>query len=314
MRDEEDGRINESFPDEHLFAIHEKPPWYADIVNYLATGTFPQNYTPAQRHRLKHDSRFYLWDDPYLWKIGADQILRRCIPDHEIESVLKFCHEHACGGHFGPRRTSRKILDSGFYWPHVFRDSYAHCQKCDRCQRTGNISARNEMPQMPIHVDEIFDMWGIDFMGPFPPSFGFEYILVAVDYVSKWVKRRLTRHDDAKTVIDFLRTNIFCRHGVPKALISDQGSHFCNRFSRTDIEELWSSSIRHPLRTTHKQTAKLRYLTGKSRESWKRWYDLRVRIGAYGWKTHCGHTEQHSKHLSELRLTAWCMERHAIYQ
>ncbi|CAM8920450.1 unnamed protein product [Rhodiola kirilowii] len=174
--------------------------------------------------------------DEHLYAL-TDQILRRCIPDDEIASVISFCHEHACGGHFGPRRTARKILDSGFFWPHVFRDAYSHCKRCDKCQRVGNISARNEMPQVPILVNDVFDIWGIDFMGPFPVSCGYAYILVAVDYVSKWVEAKATRCDDAKTVIDFLRTNIFCRYGVPKAIISDQGTHFCNR--------MMASTLRH---------------------------------------------------------------------
>ncbi|CAM8883040.1 unnamed protein product [Rhodiola kirilowii] len=172
--------------------------------------------------------------DEHLW---ADQIMRRCIPNDEVASVLGFCHEHACGGHFGPRRTARKILDSGFFWPSLFRDAYEHCKKCDRCQRVGNVSARNEMPQVPILVNDVFDIWGIDFMGPFPVSCGFAYILVAVDYVSKWVEARATRCDEAKTVVEFLRTNIFCRHGVPKAIISDQGTNFCNR--------MMASTLRH---------------------------------------------------------------------
>ncbi|CAM9000219.1 unnamed protein product [Rhodiola kirilowii] len=230
VREEETGAITETFPDEYLFAVQEKAPWYANIVNCLVGGKFPSSVTTAQRLRLKHDSRYYIWDDPYLWKIGSDQVVRKCVPDSEISSVLVFCHEHVCGGHFGPKRTSRKILDSGFYWPHLFRDAYNHCKARDRCQRVWNISARNEMPQMPIVVDEIFDIWGIDFMGPFPSAYGLQYILVAVDYVSKWVEAKATKHDDGKTVVDFLRTNIFCRYGVPKAVISDQGSHFCNRF------------------------------------------------------------------------------------
>ncbi|CAM8877701.1 unnamed protein product [Rhodiola kirilowii] len=85
------------------------------------------------------------------------------------------------------------------------------------------------MPQMPIVVDDVFDIWGIYFMGPFPASFVYLYILVAVDYVSKWVEAKATRCDDAKTVVDFLRTNIFCKYGVPKDIISDQGTHFYNR-------------------------------------------------------------------------------------
>ncbi|CAM8902253.1 unnamed protein product [Rhodiola kirilowii] len=209
VREEDAGQITETFPDEHLYAISGKMPWFAPLVNYLVGGKFPPSYSRAQCLKLKHDAKYYVWDDPYLWKIGVDQILRRCIPDDEIASVISFCHELECGGHFGPRRIARKILDSGFFWPHVFRDAYDHCKRCDRCQRVGNISARQEMPQVPILVNDVFDIWGIDFMGPFPASCGFEFILVAVDYVSKWVEAKATRCADAKTVVDFLRTNIF---------------------------------------------------------------------------------------------------------
>nr|KYP61770.1 Pol polyprotein [Cajanus cajan]KYP61773.1 Pol polyprotein [Cajanus cajan] len=76
---------------------------------------------------------------------------------------------------------------------------------------------------------EVFDVWGIDFMGPFPVSFGFSYILFVVDYVSKWVEAKATRTNDARAIVDFVRSNIFCKFGVPKAIVSDQGTHFCNR-------------------------------------------------------------------------------------
>jgi len=74
----------------------------------------------------------------------------------------------------------------------------------------------------------IFDCWGIDFMGPLPSSYGNVYILVAVDYVSKWVEAIATPKDDARVVIKFLKKNIFSRFGVPRSLISDEGTHFCN--------------------------------------------------------------------------------------
>ena len=93
----------------------------------------------------------------------------------------------------------------------------------------GNISVRNMMPLIPFLIVEIFDVWGIDFMRLFLPSFRFEYILVVVDYVSKWVEAEATRTNDHKVVIKFLKSHIFSRFGCPRAIISDEGTHFLNR-------------------------------------------------------------------------------------
>ena len=85
------------------------------------------------------------------------------------------------------------------------------------------------MPLTPILIVEIFDCWGIDFMGPFPPSYGHLYILLSVDYVSKWVEAIPTRTNDHKVVLKFIKEHIFSRFGIPRAIISDGGLHFCNR-------------------------------------------------------------------------------------
>ena len=92
----------------------------------------------------------------------------------------------------------------------------------------GAITQRDMMPLTPILIIEIIDYWGIDCMGPFPPSFGFLYILVAVDYVSKWVESIATKTNDNKVVIKLLLEHILS-FGAPKAIISDNGKHFCNR-------------------------------------------------------------------------------------
>ncbi|CAN6547416.1 unnamed protein product [Malus baccata var. baccata] len=129
----------------------------------------------------------------------------------------------------GTQRTTLKVLQCGFYWPSIFKDARTFCLTCDKCQRMGNIGARDEMPQVSILNVEIFDVWGIDFMGPFPSSYGFMYILLEVDYVSKWVEAKATWTNDSKVVANFIRTNIFARFGMPHVIISDEGSHFCNR-------------------------------------------------------------------------------------
>ncbi|KAM2626472.1 hypothetical protein TB2_000046 [Malus domestica] len=229
VHEEEVVPIPETFPDEQLMSIEVSMPWYADLVNYLASKVIPSEFNKNQRDKLKYDARNYVWDDPYLWKYCSDQIIRRCVHDSEFQSILNFCHTYACGGHFGTQRTARKVLECGFYWPTIFKDARTFCMACDRCQRTGSIGPKDQMPQSPIFNVEIFDVWGIDFMGPFPSSHGFVYILLAVDYVSKWVEARATRTNDSKVVADFVKTNIFARFGMPRVLISDGGSHFCNR-------------------------------------------------------------------------------------
>ncbi|CAL9021123.1 unnamed protein product, partial [Prunus brigantina] len=221
--------LNESFPDEQLLAIHDQEPWYADLVNYLASGVLRDDLTFQERKKFLANAKHYFWDDPYLFKHGPDQIIRKCVPENEQQSILKFSHEFACGGHFGAKKTAAKILQSGFFWPSLFKDAFYFCSKCDRCQRMGNISRRNMMPLNNILVVELFDIWGIDFMGPFPSSLGYTYILVAVDYVSKWVEALATRTNDHKVVLKFLRDMIFTRFGTPRAIISDGGSHFCNK-------------------------------------------------------------------------------------
>jgi hypothetical protein len=220
--------INDSFPDDFLFSITTMP-WYANIVNFIATGKMPSDWSSQDKKKFLTEVKKFYWDDPYLFKYCPDQIFRRCIPDNEVSSVIKFCHSEACGGHFSSKKTAAKILQCGFYWPTIFKDTYAFCKTCENCQKLGSISKKHMMPLNPILVIEIFDCWGIDFMGPFPPSFGFLYILVAVDYVSKWVEAIPCRQNDHKVVIKFLKENILSRFGIPRAIISDGGKHFCNR-------------------------------------------------------------------------------------
>ncbi|XP_027158068.1 uncharacterized protein LOC113759690 [Coffea eugenioides] len=121
------------------------------------------------------------------------------------------------------------------------------------------------MSLTPILVCEIFDIWGIDFIGPFPSSFGHVYILLAVDYVSKWVEVKATRTDNAKVVVDFVKSNIFDRFGTLRAIISDRGKHFCNRV----VEALMKMyGVTHRISTSyHPQTSTQAEISNKEIKS-----------------------------------------------
>ncbi|CAA7013539.1 unnamed protein product, partial [Microthlaspi erraticum] len=106
-----------------------------------------------------------------VWEKRRDMgsVLRRCIAQEEVEGILEHCHGSSYGGHFATFKTASKVLQAGFWWPSLFKDTHDFIARCDRCQREGSISKRNEMPQNPILEVEVFDVWGIDFMGPFEP-------------------------------------------------------------------------------------------------------------------------------------------------
>ncbi|GJS20368.1 reverse transcriptase domain-containing protein [Tanacetum coccineum] len=162
--------INEHFPLETIGVIaSESTPWFAEYANFHAGNFIIKGMTTQQKKKFFKDAKHYFWEDPYLFRTCADQIIRR----------------------------------------------------------QGKISQRDEMPQNAIQVCEIFDVWGIDFMGPFSSSHGNKYILVAVDYLSKWVEAKALPTNDARVVVKFLKS-LFARFGTLRAIISDRGTHFCN--------------------------------------------------------------------------------------
>ncbi|RVW77155.1 Transposon Ty3-I Gag-Pol polyprotein [Vitis vinifera] len=244
--------INDDFPEESLMSV-DVAPWYSHIANFLVTGEVPSEWSAQDKRHFLAKIHAYYWEEPFLFKYCADQIIRKCVPEQEQSGILSHCHDSACGGHFASQKTAMKVIQSGFWWPSLFKDAHSMCKACDRCQRLGKLTRRNMMPLNPILIVDIFDVWGIDFMGPFPMSFGHSYILVGVDYVSKWVEAIPCRSNDHKVVLKFLKDNIFARFGVPKAIISDGGTHFCNKPFETLLAKY---GVKHKVATPyHPQTS-----------------------------------------------------------
>nr|GEV42347.1 reverse transcriptase domain-containing protein [Tanacetum cinerariifolium] len=210
--------INKTFPLKSLNKVAHQDPstlWFADFANYHA-GNF-------------------------IIKAGKEAI-----------DILNACHSGPTEGHYGANYTAKKVFDSGFYWPTIYKDAFELVKHYNSCQRQGKISQKDEMPQNSIQVCEIFDVWGIDFMGPFPSSKRNKYILVAVDYLSKWVEAKALPTNDARVVVKFLKS-LFSQFGTPKAIISDRGTYFCNdQFTRI----MSKYEVTHRLSTAyHPQTS-----------------------------------------------------------
>lgn len=155
----------------------------------------------------------------------------------EIISILEVCHSSPVGGHHGGASTAHKILQCGYYLPFIYKDSNDYARAWDQCQRQGNISHKHELQITTILELELFDVGGIDFMGPFMSSHGMTYILVVVDYVSKWVEKIALPNNEGKSVIASQKKNIFMRFSMPRTIISDDDSHFCNHLFKTLLEK-----------------------------------------------------------------------------
>ncbi|GJR91584.1 reverse transcriptase domain-containing protein [Tanacetum coccineum] len=146
--------INETFPLETLsmvsFRGDSSTPWFADFANYHAGNFVVKGMSSQQKNKFFKDVKHYFWDDPFLFKICADQVIRRCVHGQEAIDILKACHNGPTGGHHGPNYTAKKVFDSGFYWPTIYRDAHDLVKSCDSCQRHGKISQKDEMPQNAI--------------------------------------------------------------------------------------------------------------------------------------------------------------------
>nr|GEV70090.1 reverse transcriptase domain-containing protein [Tanacetum cinerariifolium] len=242
--------------------------WFADFANYHAGNFIVKGMTSQQKNKFFKDVKHYFWDDPFLFKVCADQVIRRCVHGKEALDILVACHNEPTGGHHGANLTAKKVLDDGFFWLTIYKDAHEFVKNCDSCQRHGKISQWDKMPQNPIQICEIFDVWCIDFMGPFPYSRGNKYILMAVDYLSKWVEAKALPTNDARVICKFLKS-LFARFGAPRAIISDRGTHFCNdQFAKVMLKY----GVTHRLSTAyHPQTS------GQVEEKTKKIHDFKIK-------------------------------------
>ncbi|XP_069154608.1 uncharacterized protein [Solanum lycopersicum] len=130
----------------------------------------------------------------------ADGLIRGCMPEIEILSVLEVCHSLTVGRNYSGIRTANKIFQCGYYCPTIHQDAHEFVKECGRCQIDGGISRKQELSLNLIIVIELFDVWGIYFMGPFVSSHGMKYVVVAINYVSRCLEAITLANNEGKTV------------------------------------------------------------------------------------------------------------------
>ncbi|KAI3446714.1 hypothetical protein Pfo_003379 [Paulownia fortunei] len=207
------------------FLSSKEPSWKDNIIQYLTTGELPDN--PVDAQKLKTRAARFLIIDGELYKRGFSQPYLKCLTPTKANYVLREIHEGICGNHLGGKSLAAKALRQGYFWPTIQNDARELVMRCRACQEHANIQHRPAAPLHPIESPYPFAQWGMDIVGPFPPATGQRnFLIVTVDYFTKWVEAEPLARITEKEVIKFLWKNVICRFGIPRALISDNGTQF----------------------------------------------------------------------------------------
>ena len=227
---------------------------YHRLKNYLTNNKFPSTFTSIQQQQLKSQSKHFEVKNNILYKKDRRRKTRnqllKVIQQHEVEPILYLMHNHPTGAHLGIDKTFEKIRNQ-YYWPQMFETIKDYIRSCEQCQKRG----KHRLPGVlhPIPVGEPFSQIGIDIVGPLPRTQkGNRYIIVATDYFTKWPEAEAVSEATGKRVAEFIYQTIICRHGCPKKILSDRGTHFRNEIVDGLLKQF---EIRHLLSTPyHSQT------------------------------------------------------------
>ncbi|GKV01717.1 hypothetical protein SLEP1_g14258 [Rubroshorea leprosula] len=205
-------------------------PWFHDIKQFLQNGEYPLHASEANKKTIRKLAASYFLSGNTLYKCSADMTLLRCDDETEAKQVMTEVHEGICGTHANGRMLARKILRAGYYWLTTEHDCIKYARACHKCQiYADHINA----PPSLLHNMSApwpFSMWGIDVIGTINPkaSNGHQFILVAIDYFTKWVEAASYASVTKKVVTRFIKREIICRYGQPEAIITDNASNLNN--------------------------------------------------------------------------------------
>jgi len=164
-----------------------------------------------------------------FYKLGIDNVLRRCVLSHEIQYILWECHNGVAGGHVGGKDTAHKVLQAGLWWAMLFKDAKEYARSYDTYQRVGKMSRQDELPLQSVREIWEFEKWVVDFIGPINTSTKrskARYIITTIDYLTRWAEAKVVQNCSTYTTARFIFENIIAWFGCPRILTSDQGSQF----------------------------------------------------------------------------------------
>ncbi|XP_011101733.1 uncharacterized protein LOC105179797 [Sesamum indicum] len=208
--------------------VSEAESWKDEIIKYLENNILPTD--PVAAKRVKFRATRFTMLSGQLYKRTLDGPLLKCLDEERALYVMREIHEESCGNHSGARSLAQKIIRQVYFLPTLVKDSNDLVKKCESYQKYASLIHQPAISMEPIKIACPFDQWGIDIVGPFPPAQAQKkFIIVAVEYFSKWVEAEAVAKISEREVINFIWKNIICRFGKPRILISDNRTQFQGR-------------------------------------------------------------------------------------
>jgi ribonuclease HI len=223
--------------------------WRTEIVSFLQGNCLLDD--EVYNKRMEARTRPYVIIEGKLYKHGVCSPLLKCLSRTEGQELMKEINAGLCGAHIGSRPLLGKVFRQGFYKPKAASDAVELVQKCENCQRCARDQKQSSSLTQLIQPTWPLQRWGLDLLGPLPPAQGnLKYVVVAVEYFSKWIEAKPLATITSTTVHKFFWQNIICRFGVPKAITVDNGTHFDAKTFKTFCSQIGTkihfASVRHP--------------------------------------------------------------------
>ncbi|XP_017428581.2 uncharacterized protein LOC108336620 [Vigna angularis] len=267
-------------------------PWYFDIKHYLKTREYPEKASENDKRSLRRLAGSFILNGDILYKRNHDMVLLRCMDAKEAEMILKEVHEGTFGTHMNGHSMARKILRAGYFWLTMENDCCTHVRKCEKCQMyADNIN----VPPTTLNVLSApwpFSMWGIDVIGAIEPkaSNGHRFILVAIDYFTKWVEAASYANVTRKVVTKFIKRELICRYGLPNQIITDNATNLNNQMmaelcKEFKIHHLNSSPYRPKMNGAVEAANKnIKKIVQKMVVTYKDWHEM-LPFALHGYRT-----------------------------
>jgi len=267
-------------------------PWYFDIKQYVESKKYPLEASDNDKRKLRRLVAGFFMSGSILYKRNHDMVLLCCVNANEAESMLGEVHEGSFGMHANGHTMARKILRTGYYWLTMESDCCLHVRKCHKCQTfAGNV---NTLP-LPLNVLAApwsFSMWGIDVIGAIEPKAvnGHRFIIVAIDYFTKWVEVASYASVTRSVVVWFIKREIICRYGLPRKIITNNGTNLNNKMMGEMCEEFkiqhhnftpYRPKMNGAVEATNKNIKKI---IQKMTVSYKDWHEMLI-FTLHGYRT-----------------------------